>query len=389
MRRAELRRAPLPLPPVRVDRFSSLDFRNLGPEAIEFGTGLNLLIGENGQGKTNLLEAIYYFRFGRSFRAQTDAELIRFDAPFCRAEAACTFADGRREVFSVSIERRGTQGVKSVKIDGQPLSRRSGLAGRFPAVLFGPTDLRIVAGEPEHRRRFFDMVGTMTDPDYLRAAREYRRCLEQRNAALKARASRDEMTAWNERLVSSGVELTVKRRQLVMAVELELVAHARDLESPFDYSMRYESTLLDAAVELNPADADAALPRVFHDQLGAVAFEESRRGVTLVGPHRDDVEFRLSSHDLRRFGSQGQRRLFAVLLKLAELTHIETELSESCTLLLDDVFAEFDPVIMGRLQGLFDGARQVFVTSPVEIDAAKTPGAALFRVSDGHTNRVR
>ncbi len=368
---------------MRVDRFVSLNFRNLGPEAIEFGPGLNLLIGENGQGKTNLLEAIYYFRFGRSFRAQTDVELIRFEEPFCRAEVTCGFADGHGETFAMSIERRGAQGVRTIKINGQTLARRSDLAGRFPAVLFGPGDLRIVAGEPEHRRRFFDMVGTMTDPAYLRAAHDYRRTLEQRNAALKARAARDEMAAWNERLVASGVELIAKRRDLVALIELAMTAHARELESPFDFSMRYESPLLDAAAEAGAGELETALARVFHERLGAVAFEESRRGVTLVGPHRDDVEFRMFGHDLRRFGSQGQRRLFAVLLKLAELAHVETELHEPCVLLLDDVFSEFDHVITRRLQGLLEGPRQVFVTSPVEIEAGRTPRARVFHMHNG------
>jgi DNA replication and repair protein RecF len=370
--------------PVRVDRFVSLNFRNLGSEPVDFGPGLNLLIGENGQGKTNLLEAIYYFRFGRSFRAQAETDLIRFDEALCRVELACRFGDGHDETFSVAIERRG---ARTIKIDGQVLPRRSDLAGRFPAVLFGPLELRIVAGEPEHRRRFFDMVGTMTDPAYLRTARDYRRALEQRNAALKARATRDEMAAWNERLVTAGTDLLARRRNLVALIEMGMVAHARDLDSPFDFTMRYESALLDEAGAAVPED-DAALARAFHERLGAVAVEESRRGVTLVGPHRDDVEFRMTGHDLRRYGSQGQRRLFAVLLKMAELTHIETELREPCVLLLDDVFSEFDPSMMARLQGIFGGRRQVFVTSPVDLDAARAPGARVFRVDAGRLRKV-
>ncbi|MCI0451295.1 MAG: DNA replication and repair protein RecF, partial [Candidatus Latescibacteria bacterium] len=298
---------------MRVDRFVSTQYRNLFDGEIEFGPGLNVVVGDNGQGKTNLLEAVYFFRFGRSFRAQIDTELIRFDAPFCRVELGCSFADGRRENFAFSIERREGRAAKTIKVNGETLPRRADLAGRFPAVLFGPHDLRVVSGEPEHRRRFLDMIGTMTDPGYLRAATEYRRVVEQRNAALKARASRDEMAAWNERLVEIGADLIVRRRGLTAAIECEMRAQASDLQSPFDFAMRYDSDLLGS-----PPTDDDSLAHDFRERLAAIASEEYRRGVTLAGPHRDDVELVMDGHDLRRFGSQGQRRLLAVLLKIAE-----------------------------------------------------------------------
>lgn len=360
---------------MRVDRFVSTHYRNLSDGEIEFGPGLNFVVGRNGQGKTNLLEAMYFCRFGRSFRAQVDTELIRFDQPFCRVEVQAAFADGRGERFAFSIERREGRAAKSIKINGETIPRRADLAGRFPAVLFGPHDLRVVSGEPEHRRRFLDMIGTMTDPGYLRTAVEYRRIVEQRNAALKARASRDEMATWNARLVDTGADFVVRRRALTQAIEHEMKAQASGLQSPFDFSMRYDSVLLGGSGDV------VGLSAAFHDRLSAIASEESRRGVTLVGPHRDDVELVLDGHDLRRFGSQGQRRLLAVLLKLSEMSYLERELREPCVLLLDDVFSEFDEAIMAKLQRLLDGARQVFVTSPVPVS---TPSRALIhRVNGG------
>lgn len=367
---------------MRVNRLESTNFRNLDGDPVEFGPVLNVLVGENGQGKTNLLEAIYYFRFGRSFRAQADAELIRFGEPFCRAQVSAVFADGREEVFAAGIERRGAQVGRSIKISGRTLPRRSDLAGRFPAVLFGPHDLRTVSGEPEHRRRFFDMVGTSTDPRYLRAAGDYRRTLDQRNAALKARASREEMAAWNERLAVPGAELTLRRHDLVATLEERMAREAGAIQSPFSFSMRYESSLLEAGRPVTPAE----LEEIFKARLLALAPEESRRGVTLAGPHRDDVELLLAGNDLRKYGSQGQRRLFAVLLKLAELAHLDAELRESCVLLLDDVFSEFDPAIMGRLQHVFGGTRQVFVTTPVELPARDSARTRTLCVDAG---RVR
>ncbi len=363
---------------MRVDRFESTHYRNLSAGPMEFGPGLNFVIGPNGQGKTNLLEAIYFFRFGRSFRAQADSELIRFDEPFCRVEVDATFADSRRERFALAVERRdGGRVTKSIKVDGVLLPRRADLAGRFPAVLFGPHDLRIVSGEPEHRRRFLDMIGTMTDPAYLRAAMEYRRVLEQRNAALKARASRGEMAAWNERLVESGSDLIIRRRDLAAAIERETQVQASELRSPFNFSMRYESFLLAEGA----GDDRASLVQRFHEEVIRRTTEEARRGVTLVGPHRDDLEMKMDGQDVRNFGSQGQRRLLAVLIKLAEMDYLERELREPCVLLLDDVFSEFDEAIMRKLQCLLEGERQVFVTSPVAV--ATPPRARVLRVDAG------
>jgi DNA replication and repair protein RecF len=379
---------------VRVDRFESANFRNLAGGAVEFGPALNVLIGENGQGKTNLLEAIYYFRFGHSFRAGGDGELIEFHQPFCRFEAGTTFSDGRSERFACSIERRdgSEQVTRTIKVDGQVLRRRADLAGRFPVVLFGPQDLRIVSGEPEQRRRFVDMVGTTTYPAYLRAATDYRRVLEQRNAALKARADRAEMAAWNERLVGPGTELTVRRWHLTAWLESLLIRETGLMGRPFDFFMSYESSLVDAILPVGPPPEDPDQHRelvegrmrdAFHAQLEARAAEEARRGITLVGPHRDDIRCRLDRNDLRKFGSQGQRRLFAVLLKLSELAHLEHEMKEPCVLLLDDVFSEFDPVITQRLHRVFQGGRQVFVTTPVELPPDPSLHTHTLRVDAG------
>jgi len=369
---------------VRIERLTTTHFRNLDAQALAFAPGVNLLIGENGQGKTNVLEAIYFFKFGRSFRAGRETEVIRLGEAYCRAEAAAVFDDDTRADFAASIER---DGAKRIKIDGEELSRLSDLVGRFPVVLFGPLDLELSGGEPAQRRRFVDMVGSMTDRDYIAAARAYRRLLGQRNAALKARANDYELNIWNEQITRAGAELVVRRLGVVAALESEVVAQAAKLGATYALSMRYDSALLRdrgaLASEGNAADDVAALAEVYAMELGARQDDERRRATTLVGPHRDDVELSLDGRDLRRYGSQGQRRLFAVLMKLAELSHLERELRERCVLLLDDVFSEFDDTVTTRLQTLLDGTRQVFVTSPVAVDWASGGGARTYRVAGG------
>lgn len=369
---------------MRIERLVCTRLRNLTNLDLAFAPGVNLLVGANGQGKTNVLEAVHFFKFGRSFRTQRDVELIEFREPFGRVEATCIFDDGARVVFAASIERDGT---KHIKTDGTEIERLSDLVGRYPCVLFGPGDLDVVAGAPAERRRFLDMVGSMTDAAYIRVAREYRRILHQRNASLRARASDYELNIWNEQITRAGADLILRRKALTRRLLDDLQAHARELAAPFDFAMSYESRLLPPgeAAGADGEDGDRArrVAESYAELLSASADEERRRLTTLAGPHRDDIALRLDGKDLRRYGSQGQRRLFAVLMKLAELSHLERELGERCALLLDDVFSEFDPAIMEKLQTLLHGGRQVFVTSPVDLPWAGAEGARRFRVDAG------
>jgi len=367
---------------VRVDRLTCTQFRNLEPLDLSFAPGVNLFVGKNGQGKTNILEAIQFFKFGRSFRAGRDTELIRFGEAFCRAEVASTLDAGERETFAAAIERGG---AKTIKIDGKEIARLSELVGRFPCVLFGPDDLRLVSGAPADRRRFIDMTGSMTTTGYIETARDYRRILQQRNAALKARVKERELATWNEQLIAAGAALVERRRVLVDDIGREVAAHAAELRTRSgSFELSYESSLL-AGVG-SAGDGTPTVSDVFSAKLAALADEERRRATTLAGPHRDDVILRLDGTDLRAYGSQGQKRLFAVLLKLAELSYLEGQLGETCVLLLDDVFSEFDRDITKKLQLLLDGKRQVFVTSPVDLVWARAENARVYGVRSGRVS---
>jgi DNA replication and repair protein RecF len=233
----------------------------------------------------------------------------------------------------------------------------------------------------------------MTSAAYIGAAREYRRVLQQRNAALKRRAGDYEVNIWTEKIVAAGADLVVLRRDLAATLASEVHAHAEELHTSFDFELAYESTLLREHETIAAAAGDGetdvpALADVFAVKLGALEDEERRRCTTLAGPHRDDLGVRLDGRDLRKYGSQGQRRLFAVLLKVAELSHLEKQLNEPCVLLLDDVFSEFDQDITKQLQHLLDGARQVFVTSPVDLEWAHSENAGVYRVKAGTVEGV-
>jgi len=368
---------------VRVEKLSTTHFRNLKHAEASFGPTVNLIIGENGQGKTNLLEAVYFFKFGRSFRTRREEELVRFGESFFRTSATCMFEDGCVDEFTASVERNGR---KKINISGAEIGKLTELVGRYPVVLFGPQDLRLVSGQPADRRRFIDMVGSMTDSVYIQLLKDYRRILNQRNAALRMRMSRSEREAWNTPLVDKGCALIQKRIGVTTVIERYLHEHAEQLEAPFEFSLEYDGVIAreSAAVAGNGNEPGTnELREVFAARLMAAESEELRRGATLVGPHRDDVTIRIAGNDVRKYGSQGQRRLLAILLKLSELTHLETELREPCVLLLDDVFSEFDPRITGRLQKLLEGGRQVFVTSPVSLDWTVSREVRIFTVFEG------
>jgi DNA replication and repair protein RecF len=344
---------------------------------------VNLLIGDNGQGKTNILEAISYFKFGRSFRTGRDAELIAFGQQFCRVETTCVYGNGEKEEFSAAI---GQDSGKTIKKNGKQILKLSELVGRYPIVLFGPHDLKLVSGAPSERRRFVDMVGSMTDSSYLTLLRDYRRILAQRNAAIKSRAHKREKIAWNIELVAKGCELILQRQKITATIEEHVASHAIGLGGPYEFSLEYNSSILKESrtiADNKDAPGIDELAEVFENKLIQLEDEELRRGTTIAGPHRDDICIKLAGKELKKYGSQGQKRLFAVLAKLSELSHLETELDEPSVLLLDDVFSEFDKEIAGKLQRLLESERQVFVTAPFTPAGDKGYEGHVFNVKAG------
>jgi len=359
---------------LRIDRFASTKFRNLEHEPVSFSPRVNLFVGPNGHGKTNILEALQFFQFGRSFRAPRDNDLIRFDEPFCRVEVGAEMMDGSRDELAVSIERTGG---KRIKLSGKDVGRYTDLIGRYPCVLFGPHDLAVVSGFPAERRRFIDSVGSMTDRVYLDGLRAYRRVLKQRNAALKSGRAREALGVWTEELIKQGCAVTERRLGVLDALVQALQPHIDSMNVAFVVDIQYESEL---AVD---RPEEVSLEEQFAARLSAVEQDEVRRRVTLVGPHRDDIRLLADGRDLRRFGSQGQRRLMAILLRLAELSYTEARLKEPSVLLLDDLFSELDDTVAGNLKRVLATERQIFVTSPVPVGWEGSQSAQTFQLSDG------
>lgn len=359
---------------MRLKRLSTTHFRNLLDETVSFSPGVNLLVGGNGEGKTNVLEALSIFKIGRSFRTSRDADLIAFSEPFCRVEVAVEKNTAGAGTFALSVERSGD---KRIKVDDKELDKLSGLVGSYPCVLFGPQDLEIVSGPPEERRHFLDVTGSVTERAYLEALRRYRRVLGQRNALLKSAAPGSQRAVWDGELVRQGCLMIEHRLGLIDGLSRHLSRHLDDLGVSARVDLVYES---DVSGELPEG---VLREELFAAELAGVEDEEARRRTTLVGPHRDDLRILFDGRDLRRFGSQGQRRLVAVLLRLTELSYAEEKLGEPCVMLLDDLFSELDPSISSRLRALLENDHQIFVTSPIALDWGSGTSAAVFRVEKG------
>ncbi len=300
--------------------------------------------------------------------------MVRFGQEFCRVEVECRSQKEEKEKYSLAVERGGQ---KRAWMSGKAVTRLSELVGKYPAVLFGPQDLQLVQGSPGERRRFFDMAGSMTDRNYLELLKDYRRVLQQRNAVLKRTGIPQERKAWDEELIRTGCALSRKRIAVTETIGKYIEQNSRVYSMPFDYSITYENSVSIDSME------EMTLENLFAMKLAALEEEEIRRGVTLAGPHRDDIHFYTNGKDLKKFGSQGQKRLLAVLLKMAELNHLERELNEPCILLLDDAFSEFDNSIGARLMELLADSRQVFITSPVPLDWEKPSKIRTFSVTAG------
>ncbi|HET7466319.1 MAG TPA: DNA replication/repair protein RecF [Candidatus Dormibacteraeota bacterium] len=335
------------------------------------GPGVNVFVGANGQGKTNLLEAVAMLALSSSPRARRDVELLGPVMPAARIHAEVVSA-GRAIEVTIDLERGEGERVRRViEVDGV---RRRGfdLPGHFRVTLFWPDDLGLVKAGPEQRRRFLNQMLVQVEPGYARALAALRRVLEQRNSLLKkiaaGEAAADELEAWNVELVTYGSEIARARARAVR----ELVPYAAESHAEIAAGERLEVAYLGP-----PEDFAGAVEKSLTDDL--------RRGSTTVGPHHDDLLIQLDGRDARSYASQGQQRTAVVSLKLAEAALVTRRAGERPVLLLDDVLSELDAERRAALLRRVAGEGQVIITSaemgpfPADLIA----GARVWSVNSG------
>ena len=322
--------------------------RNLDRLVLEPAPRFNVFHGDNGQGKTNLLEAVAMLALSSSPRARREYELVGPVGPGSRIEAQVE-TEGTVRELSIALEVEGERTRRTIEVDGAR-RRAFDLPGHFRVTLFWPDDLGLVKGGPELRRRFLNQMLVQVQPGYARALAGLRRVLEQRNSLLKRIAAgeggQDMLDAWNHELVQVGTAIVDARAKAVLELEGEAARCHGRIAAGERLEIRYEGPPENLAEAVNNSLA-----------------EDLRRGSTTVGPHRDDLRLVLDGQEARAYGSQGQQRTAVVSLKLAEAALIEKRAGERPVLLLDDVLSELDGQRRAALLDEVSAGGQVIVTS--------------------------
>jgi DNA replication and repair protein RecF len=364
-------------PAARLCRLTIRDFRNMAEVNLEVpGAGVALM-GDNGHGKTNLLEAVYYLHLFRSMRGARDRELVRFGAPAFHVAAA---AEGTRwQQVGAGFER--DTGRRRIVLDGVPCARVSDALGAVPAVAFSPADVSLVAGGPAGRRQWLDVALASTSTRYLASLREYRAALAQRNAALRARSRQSPAHVWDVPLAIHGAALTMARSAFLGWGAPLAARHSAALGERGTLEFRYRT-----GEALPPEPSEEQVRDGIAAALHAGRDRDAERGVTHHGPHRDDVDLRLSGVSLRTFGSAGQQRTAAIVLRLLECAWHRERGGREPLLLLDDPVAELDRGRAARVLELLavEASGQVLLAVPRSDDIpASLTALARRRVRDG------
>lgn len=320
---------------------------------------LTVIVGPNGWGKTNIIEAIFFLSTGRSFRTSKDAEMIQFAQPFGRITA---------HHLDVTLVNNGRL-QKQLRIHQKP-SRLIDILGHLPSVLFTPGSLSLVDGSPALRRQYLDIVLSQSDRSYARQLLEYQKVLKQRNELLhqikQQITTTDSLSMWNDLLVKASVPVIMARAKLwqTMRESIKQMYTAVSGKPNDTLEVVYQSSV-DKKQDMD-FDSPAEISKQFNRRLDERRPAELQIGRTVVGPHRDDLTLILNNQPVAVYGSRGEQRSSVVALKLFEYTYMKKQTDTSPTLLFDDVFSEFDPTRRQKMMAVMPDAQMIFTATDRE-----------------------
>lgn len=358
-------------------------YRNYNEETIEFDPKVNIIIGENAQGKTNLVEAIYLMGFGKSFRTNQDRDLIKMDDNYTSVSGHVDKLN--RNLF---IEYKyNQQQKKEIKINESPLTKLSELIGEVNVVIFSPEDLQLVRGTPTLRRRFMDKSISQMYPAYYNLLIDYNKVLKQRNNLLKQNHQlndiKDMIFIWDEQLVKFATK--------IMKYRMEFLNQLKDIAKKIHRKISHEKEVLTIEYISNylpkNLEGKALYDKIYSGMLSELKEKlnlDMKRGYTSVGPHRDDLSFLINDIDSKKFGSQGQVRTTALSLKLSEIGIIKETIGESPILILDDVLSELDHIRQNQLIHYISDIQTFITTTEVHsILSENLNNAKIIQVTNG------
>lgn len=375
---------------MQINNLALQNFRNYEETSLEWGPHINVIIGRNGAGKTNLIDAIHYLCMSRSFVSSSDRYVVNQDSTFFMIKG--DFEGNIRSEFEVSCSYSRGKG-KKIFVNESPLDRLSDLIGRVPVVVLSPNDKKLTSEGPSQRRSFIDSFISQISPRYLQDLLDFRKARKQRNKLLQEfRGPRDMLITylepWNAQIVEYGSRIVAQRTKVLNRFQDYL-----EKEYEVISGMRHRPHL-EYQTFCDPDEDEEVIRQRYIDKLEEEEGHEIERELTLTGPHRDEIVFYLDDFELRNFGSQGQHRLFAVSLKLAQLLYFSDELDDLPIFLLDDVFGDLDAERTEvLLQALADHAGQTFITAAnpipfddyLQFDGEKN---CKFKVEKGNISRL-
>ena len=345
------------------------NFRNYDEQKIELNENINVFFGNNAQGKTNILEALYFCALGRSFRTHKESELINFKDSFSNINVNYIKND-RENGIEISLDKKNS---KVIKFNGIKLNKNSELVGHINLVIFSPDDIMILKQGPVLRRKFLDILISQLKPKYLHELNQYNKILEQRNAILKSKRI-ETLDIWNEQLAVQTEKIYNYRKEYIEKIQEKLIKiHPGLTDNKETIEIKYKTRFKDKESFINILNENKNLDLL--------------RGYTSEGAHREDFEISINEKSLNLYGSQGQHRTAVLALKIAELKIIKEEIGENPVLLLDDVTSELDE---HRVMSIFEVVKnyQVLITctdinSILKYDCL-TKNIKLYNINNGH-----
>lgn len=361
---------------MRINKLALTNFRSYPSLELELEPGVTTFIGDNGSGKTNIAESLIYLSFLSSHRVSNNSPLITLGAQqgIIRAEIE---RDGR--VLSVDLEIN-TNKANRARLNGNPTRSQREILGACQIVYFSPEDLALVQGEPGERRAFLDRLLITRNPRLAGVISDYERVVKQRNALLKTHASTNALEPWNEQLIKFGSQLTAERIALIEALDPWVAKSYANLNEvkPASISYKCRTEGVSSNIENNI--------EVLVKRLEDVAYQEIERGVSLIGPHRDDLHLQLGDFPAKGYASHGESWSMAISLRIGSFNLLKSEGSEPI-LILDDVFAELDTSRRIQLMSATKLAEQTIITAAVENDLPPQLLTQKFYVTPGDVKK--
>ncbi len=341
-----------------------VNFRNYESADLAFKSEINLIYGLNAQGKSNFLEAIYLLCLGRSFRQATNQDLLKIGSSYFTVKGHIILDNHLEKVVALQYTKNAK---KEISVDRKRLNGHAEIFGRFPIVVISPDDYKVTTGGPAERRRFIDILLSQVSVSYLAHLQDYHRVLKQRNKILQdmksgLRAAESTLEPWTEKMVSVGAKIIRERHHFIVEYSRMLDPLYRGYSASNDsISVAIDSTVSASAVEQN-----------YVSTLKKAAAKERALGVSLVGPHRDDLVITINGKDIRNYGSRGEHKSVVIALKLAELKFLKHKREETPIFLLDDCFSELDEIREKNVFSSFQDFGQMFLTSPRQRDVLES-----------------